>query len=142
MNLRYLVYLPPRSFLTTSETSARDMSEVSPNTSDSASSSGDMSVRFGTSSKCSFHRPMISQVRVSSSPPLPHPSSPALYPGVSFQSQCRAWMKGEMRTGTAHPPTPAVRFPDSEVTFHVPGASLQSQGSARRGPPRCLPPDL
>jgi len=56
-------------FFTISATSAKDMGEASPESSDSASSTEDVLVGFRSSSKCSFHRLTISSVWVSSSPP-------------------------------------------------------------------------
>jgi len=60
--------LPLKSFLTTSVTSTKEMGEASPESSDSASSTEDVLVGHRSSSTCSFHRPTISPVWVSSSP--------------------------------------------------------------------------
>ena len=62
--------LPLKSFLTTSDTSARDMGYASPKSSNSASSTEGVLVGFRSSSKCSFRRSIIFSVRVSSSPAL------------------------------------------------------------------------
>ncbi len=60
--------LPPRSFLTTSVTSAWVMGESPSETPVSASSSEDVTVGLRRSSKYSFHRPTTSPVEVNSSP--------------------------------------------------------------------------
>ncbi|KAF7646047.1 hypothetical protein LDENG_00194510 [Lucifuga dentata] len=61
--------LPLQSFLTTSVTSTREMVSDPPESSISASPVEGMEAWLRSSSKCSFHRPTISPVRVRSSPP-------------------------------------------------------------------------
>ncbi|KAF7646268.1 hypothetical protein LDENG_00190620 [Lucifuga dentata] len=62
--------LPLWSFLTTSVTSTREMVSNPPESSISASPVESMEAWLRSSSKCSFHHPTISPVRVRSSPSL------------------------------------------------------------------------
>ncbi|KAK0152627.1 hypothetical protein N1851_005851 [Merluccius polli] len=128
--------LPPRSFLTTSATSAPEIGEPTPESPGPASLPEGVSVGLRRSSKYSFHRSTTSRVEVSSAPSPPYTvltmhCFPLLRRRMVVQNLFEAVRKSFSMA--SHPPMSGNRHNCTPLGLPVPACCLRSP-TGQKGP--------